>query len=64
MFRVVTQRRIPRDGQIRRDVQTGPWQPSEEPVQRWANYLRSTGHYDRVEIQSMKERENFHTTRF
>ena len=64
MFRVVTQRRVSRDGQVRRDVQTGPWQPSEDPVHRWAEYLRSTGNYDRVEVQSMKDRDGIHSNRF
>ncbi len=64
MFRVVTQRRVSRDGQVRRDVQLGPWQPSEEPVYRWAEYLRNTGNYDRVEVQSMKDRGSIHSNRF
>ena len=64
MFRVVTQRRISRDGQVRRDVQTGPWQPSEEPVRRWAEYLRNTGNYDRVDVQSMKDRDGVQSNRF
>jgi hypothetical protein len=46
------------NGEVRRDVQAGPWQPCEAPVQRWAEYLRSTGFYDRVEIESMRDRDS------
>lgn len=64
MFRVVTKRLIPKDGQVRRETQCGPWQPDEEPVQRWAQYLRHTGRYERVEIESMKDRVALQTNRF
>lgn len=64
MYRVVTKRRLPKNGEIRRDVQPGPWQPQEEPVQQWAAYLRSTGFYDSVEIESMRDRDSLQRNRF
>lgn len=64
MFRVVTKRRMAKNGGVRRDVQAGPWQPQEEPVQRWAAYLRSTGFYDCVEIESMRDRDSLQRNRF
>lgn len=64
MYRVVTKRLMVKDGQIRRDTQFGPWQPSEEPVKRWADYLRHTGFYERVQIESMQDRAGVQTNRF
>lgn len=64
MFRVVTKQRMAKNGEVRRDVQAGPWQPYEEPVQRWAEYLRSTGYYDCVEIESMRDRDSLQRNRF
>lgn len=64
MFRVVTKRLVPKDGQIRRDTQWGPWQPHEEPARRWAEYLRHTGRYERVEVESMKDRGALQSNRF
>lgn len=64
MYRVVTKRRMAKNGEVRRDVQAGPWQPLEEPVQRWAEYLKSTGFYDRVEIESMRDRDSLQRSRF
>lgn len=64
MFRVVTKQRMAKNGEVRRDVQAGPWQPSEESVRRWAEYLRSTGYYDCVEIESMRDRDSLQRNRF
>ncbi len=64
MYRVVTKQRVPKNGEFRRDVQAGPWQPQEEPVQRWAEYLKGTGFYDCVEVESMRDRDSLQRNRF
>jgi hypothetical protein len=33
-------------------IDTGPWQPLEQWARQWADYLSSTGFYDRVEVES------------
>lgn len=38
--------------QRRRTIHKGPWQPHREWALRWAEYLRATGLYDTVEIES------------
>lgn len=52
MFRVVTKSFSYTGGQRRRTTECGPWQPHEQWATDWANYLRSTGNYERVEIES------------
>lgn len=52
MYRVVTKTLHWRDGQVRRKVDAGPWHPKEQPARTWADYLRSTGIYDTVLIES------------
>ena len=45
-------------GQMRRKVDTGPWQPVEQWAVNWAKYLQSTGLYDAVEIESKGQRRS------
>lgn len=52
MYRVVTKSMYFTAGQRRRLIHTGPWQPQEQWARKWADYLRSTGLYDAVEIES------------
>ena len=43
---------VTQNGIRRRQVDAGPWQPSEGTAKRWANYLEATGHYDSVTVHS------------
>jgi hypothetical protein len=52
MYRVVTKTLRYQNGQWRRQVESGPWQPHHQWATTWAEYLKSTHHYDVVEIQS------------
>ncbi len=52
MYRVVTKTLRYQNGQWRRVVETGPWQPYHQWATRWADYLKSTHNYDVVEVQS------------
>ena len=52
MYRVVTKSLHWRDGQVRRKIDRGPWQPREKMAANWADYLRSTGIYDTVVVES------------
>lgn len=52
MYRVVTKTMVILDRVRRREIDLGPWQPSEETAQSWAQYLRSTGRYDSVTVHS------------
>lgn len=52
MYRVVTKTMVNLNGARKREIDLGPWQPSEETAQSWAQYLRTTGLYDTVTVQS------------
>ena len=52
MYRVVTKSMVIRNGSRRRQIDLGPWQPSEELARSWAQYLEATGRYDTVVVQS------------
>lgn len=52
MHRVVTKTMVTQNGIRKRDIDLGPWQPSEETAHSWAQFLRSTGRYDSVTVQS------------
>lgn len=52
MYRVVTKTMVILDRVRKREIDLGPWQPSEETAQSWAQYLRATGRYDSVTVQS------------
>lgn len=52
MYRVVTKAMVFQNGVRRRQIDLGPWQPMEESARRWADYLKATGHYDEVTVQS------------
>jgi hypothetical protein len=52
MFRVVTKAMVTRNGIRTRQVDAGPWQPSEGMAKRWAQYLQATGLYDSVSVHS------------
>jgi hypothetical protein len=52
MFRVVTKSFELVRGQRRRAIQPGPWQPERVLAEKWADYLRATGRYDSIEIES------------
>ncbi len=41
-----------RNGIRQREIDLGPWQPSLERVQSWAQFLQATGRYDTVTVQS------------
>ena len=45
MFRVITQSLVVRPDGRKRQVDKGPWQPSEEKARSWADYLKATGLY-------------------
>jgi hypothetical protein len=52
MYRVVTNTvSVCNRGRIRQ-VDLGPWLPSMAEANRWADYLRLTGLYDAVSVQS------------
>jgi hypothetical protein len=51
MYRVVTKTMVTQNGIRKREIDEGPWQPSEELVRNWAQYLQSTGRYDSVTVQ-------------
>lgn len=52
MFRVVTTCTVIQPDGRKRQVDKGPWQPSEEKARTWAGYLLATGLYERVVVQS------------
>lgn len=52
MYRVVTKTMVTLNGVRKREIDLGPWQPSEETAQNWAQYLRAIGRYDTVTVQS------------
>jgi septal ring-binding cell division protein DamX len=52
MHRVVTKAMVTQNGIRKREIDEGPWQPSEALANNWAQYLRSTGRYDSVTVQS------------
>ena len=52
MHRVVTKAMVTQNGIRKRQIDLGPWQPSEQHARRWAQYLESTGRYDSVTVQS------------
>lgn len=52
MYRVVTKTLRYHNGEWRRQIDPGPWQPSQQQAQSWADYLRSTQIYDVVEVQA------------
>jgi hypothetical protein len=52
MHRVVTKAMRTHSGIRKREIDQGPWQPSEALARRWAQYLESTGRYDSVTVES------------
>lgn len=52
MYRVVTKSMMIVGRQRRRCIQKGPWQPVEDWAHQWAEFLRSTGLYDAVVVES------------
>ena len=52
MYRVVTKTMISQNGIRKRQVDPGPWQPSEDLVRSWAQFLEATGRYDSVIVES------------
>jgi hypothetical protein len=52
MYRVVTKSRHMQGGRMKWSIDAGPWQPLEQWARQWADYLGSTGFYDRVEVES------------
>ncbi len=52
MYRVVSKTMHIHGAQRRRTIHKGPWQPRREWALQWAEYLRSTGLYDTIEIES------------
>jgi hypothetical protein len=52
MHRVVTKAMVTQRGIRKRQIDLGPWQPSEDLARGWARYLESTGRYDSVTVQS------------
>jgi hypothetical protein len=52
MHRVVTKTMVTQNGIRKREIDEGPWQPSEELARNWAQYLKATGRYDSVTVQS------------
>jgi hypothetical protein len=43
---------VTQNGIRKRQIDLGPWQPSEETARSWAQYLTATGRYDSVTVQS------------
>lgn len=62
MFRVVTKAMITRNGVRTRQVDAGPWQPSEGMATRWAQYLEATGLYDSVDVHSNGQNQSRDST--
>jgi len=52
MYRVVTKAMVTHHKIRKRQIDLGPWQPSEVQAKRWAQYLEATGRYDSVVVQS------------
>lgn len=52
MYRVVTKTMVTHSGIRKREIDLGPWQPSEEMARNWAQFLQATGRYDSVTVQS------------
>ncbi len=52
MFRVITKSLVVRPDGRRRQVDKGPWQPTEERARAWADFLLATGLYETVVVQS------------
>jgi hypothetical protein len=52
MHRVVTKTMVTQNGIRKREIDLGPWQPSEELARNWAQYLKATGRYDSVTVQT------------
>jgi hypothetical protein len=52
MYRVVTKSMQARGKQRSRCIHNGPWHPDESKAMQWAQYLKSTGFYDHVEVES------------
>jgi hypothetical protein len=57
MHRVVTKAMIYQNGIRKREIDEGPWQPSEDVAKSWAQYLKGTGRYDSVTVQSNGQRQ-------
>ena len=55
MYRVISKTLHIQDGQRRRTIHKGPWQPVQEWAEQWALYLRSTGLYDTVLVESNRQ---------
>jgi hypothetical protein len=52
MYRVITKTLVIQHKGRVRVIDLGPWQPTENIAQKWAQYLETTGLYDSVTIQS------------
>ena len=52
MYRVVTKAMVTHHKMRMRQLDLGPWQPSEVQAKRWAQYLEATGRYDSVMVKS------------
>ena len=55
MYRVVSKTLHIQGGQRRRTIHKGPWQPVQEWAEQWAKYLRGTGLYDTVLVESNRQ---------
>jgi hypothetical protein len=52
MYRVVTKSMVIHHKLRKRQIDLGPWQPSEDTAKSWAQYLKTTGLYDSVVVES------------
>ncbi len=55
MYRVVTKKRQMEGDECRAAIEPGPWQPHAEWAEHWAQFLRSTGLYYDVLVESSTE---------